>query len=196
MHHDRPGSGSLITTPPCLPLRFHSLKLSSEILRTLSDFSAKWRDSTQNPRFHLSMILCLRRTQSLRRIPTEILSEIFTFTLPPHHVNDEPAPWTISAVCSHWRQIVASQPRFWIFIDLRYLNRKRFTGKFRLQVETQLFRSSGLPLKITFTISTQTLSSEESSLLRLITLHARRWEILFLMGPKVLYTHLHGFIRD
>ncbi|KAJ6581991.1 hypothetical protein B0H19DRAFT_886088, partial [Mycena capillaripes] len=46
----------------------------------------------------------------LRRMPTEILSLIFTFTLPPHEMNAEPAPWTVSTVCTRWRAIVISQP--------------------------------------------------------------------------------------
>ncbi|KAJ6582031.1 hypothetical protein B0H19DRAFT_929574, partial [Mycena capillaripes] len=49
----------------------------------------------------------------LRRMPTEILSLIFTFTLPPYQPGAEPAPWTVSAVCARWRLIVISQPYFW-----------------------------------------------------------------------------------
>ncbi|KAJ7214716.1 hypothetical protein B0H12DRAFT_1329644 [Mycena haematopus] len=126
-------------------------------------------------------------------VPTETLSHIFTFTLPPHLSNEEPAPWTISAVCSHWRQTVISQPRFWAFIDLNYYNRKKFTNRFRL--ETQLSRSAGLPLNVVFTTD-QTLTSEDSSFLRLITMHAGRWATLSMMGATALYTHLHGCLHD
>ncbi|KAJ6449766.1 hypothetical protein C8R45DRAFT_1044397 [Mycena sanguinolenta] len=124
----------------------------------------------------------------VRRVPTETLSHIFTFTLPPHRLNEEPAPWTISAVCSHWRETAISQPRFWVFIDLRYHTRKKFTSRFRL--ETQLSRSAGLPLNISFSTADRTLTSEEWSLLRLLTVHARRWEILSMRGPLELYTGL------
>ncbi|KAF8216807.1 hypothetical protein K438DRAFT_1558446, partial [Mycena galopus ATCC 62051] len=48
----------------------------------------------------------------LRRMPTEIMTHIFTFTLPPHQLSAS-APWTIGAVCARWRAIVVSQPCFW-----------------------------------------------------------------------------------
>ncbi|KAF8126435.1 hypothetical protein K438DRAFT_1890615 [Mycena galopus ATCC 62051] len=72
-----------------------------------------------------------------RRIPSEILSRIFTFTLPPHQLGAEPAPWTISAVCSRWRETVVYQRLFWVFIDLRYFNRRKFTSRFRLETHTR-----------------------------------------------------------
>ncbi|KAJ6582010.1 hypothetical protein B0H19DRAFT_1019031, partial [Mycena capillaripes] len=49
----------------------------------------------------------------LRRMPVEILSLIFSFTLPPHQKDTAPAPWTISAVCARWREIVISHPSLW-----------------------------------------------------------------------------------
>ncbi|KAF7366289.1 F-box domain-containing protein [Mycena sanguinolenta] len=138
--------------------------------------------------------LVKHKSAVVHRIPTETLSHIFTFTLPPHRLNDEPAPWTISAVCSHWRETVICQPGFWVFIDLRYFNRQKFTNRFRL--ETQLSRSASLPLSVNFTTLDRTFSSEDLSLLQLITVHARRWETLSMMGPVALYTGLYNCLRD
>ncbi|KAJ6495399.1 hypothetical protein C8R45DRAFT_170113 [Mycena sanguinolenta] len=132
----------------------------------------------------------------MSHIPTETLSHIFTFTLTPYRLDDEPAPWTIGAVCSRWRQIVISQPRFWVFIDLRFCQRERFTSRFRL--ETQLSRSAGLPLIVAFSTPERAfmITSEDSSLLQLIAMHVPRWETLSMMGPRALYAHFHSILRD
>ncbi|KAJ7464512.1 hypothetical protein FB451DRAFT_1042145, partial [Mycena latifolia] len=45
----------------------------------------------------------------LRRMPTELLSLIFKYTLP----HDLSGTWTIPAVCSRWRTIALSQPTLW-----------------------------------------------------------------------------------
>ncbi|KAJ7117462.1 hypothetical protein C8R44DRAFT_563798, partial [Mycena epipterygia] len=49
----------------------------------------------------------------LRRMPTELLSLIFKYTLPPHTPGARSGPWVIGAVCSRWRTIVLSQPNLW-----------------------------------------------------------------------------------
>ncbi|KAJ7509696.1 hypothetical protein B0H11DRAFT_1657647, partial [Mycena galericulata] len=55
----------------------------------------------------------------LRRLPTEILSLIFGFTMPSVGqldnllLPDPLGPWALSMVCSHWRAIVLSQPSLW-----------------------------------------------------------------------------------
>ncbi|KAF7344426.1 F-box domain-containing protein [Mycena sanguinolenta] len=130
----------------------------------------------------------------ISRIPTETLSHIFTFTLAPYRLNDEPAPWTIGAVCSRWRRIVISQPCFWVFIDLRFFQRERFTGKFRLEI--QLSRSASLPLNVAFSTPERAFTSEDASLLQTIVMHVARWETLSMMGPRALYAHFHALMRD
>ncbi|KAJ6620667.1 hypothetical protein B0H10DRAFT_1791506, partial [Mycena sp. CBHHK59/15] len=50
----------------------------------------------------------------LRRMPIELLSLIFSFTLASHErYNRETAPWNLGQVSSYWREIVLSQPTFW-----------------------------------------------------------------------------------
>ncbi|KAJ6582059.1 hypothetical protein B0H19DRAFT_891841, partial [Mycena capillaripes] len=54
----------------------------------------------------------------LRRMPTEIISFIFTFALPPFAYSSnimtvQEGPWILAAVCSRWRKIVLSCPCFW-----------------------------------------------------------------------------------
>ncbi|KAF8217007.1 hypothetical protein K438DRAFT_1551645, partial [Mycena galopus ATCC 62051] len=49
----------------------------------------------------------------LRSMPAEIMSCIFSFTLPPHHPDTESAPWTVSVVCVRWHAIAIFEPRLW-----------------------------------------------------------------------------------
>ncbi|KAJ7864031.1 hypothetical protein B0H13DRAFT_1088406 [Mycena leptocephala] len=128
----------------------------------------------------------------LRRLPTEIISLIFTFTL-RLRVNDESAPWTVSAVCARWRATVIFQPCFWTSID--YNHDVKSTNRFRL--ETQLQRSSELPLTIDFsTEDTSTLSSGDTHMLQILCKHARRWKRISVSGPGELYFKLATFIQD
>ncbi|KAJ7314386.1 hypothetical protein DFH08DRAFT_652339, partial [Mycena albidolilacea] len=51
----------------------------------------------------------------LRRMPVEIISLIFKFAAPfrSYVMNVKEGPWTLSAVCSRWRNIALSQPSLW-----------------------------------------------------------------------------------
>ncbi|KAJ7429899.1 hypothetical protein FB451DRAFT_1291523 [Mycena latifolia] len=125
----------------------------------------------------------------IRRIPTEILSHIFTFALPPHLPEraSESAPWIISAVSARWRAIVLSQPHFWSSIDIRPL--KIPPSDFKL--ETQLRRSRELPLNIFFACTSLGLcTARETELISILAQHCARWETVTLYGPKALCSAL------
>ncbi|KAF8216809.1 hypothetical protein K438DRAFT_1925837 [Mycena galopus ATCC 62051] len=124
----------------------------------------------------------------LRRMPTEIMTHIFTFTLPPHQLSAS-APWTIGAVCARWRAIVVSQPCFWTHI--RYETDHPGSCTDRLKFETQLRRSGQSLLNVEFTVNQRLqLSIDEACILQLISAHAGRWETVSLSGPDEIYSHL------
>ncbi|KAJ6582037.1 hypothetical protein B0H19DRAFT_1117351 [Mycena capillaripes] len=140
---------------------------------------------------------------NLRRIPTEILSLIFIFSLPPHQINTDPAPWTISQVCVRWRTIVISQPFFWASVNLTL--HQNFADSFRL--ETQLHRSGELPLNIEFSTHDTCLhcdftepqcifSSTDFRIIQILCKHASRWETLTISGPLELYVQLRNIVPD
>ncbi|KAJ6491036.1 hypothetical protein C8R45DRAFT_901342 [Mycena sanguinolenta] len=57
----------------------------------------------------------------LRRVPTEILGEIFSWTLPlslSHQsvVDVENCPWVLTHVCRRWRAVALSTPSLWSLI--------------------------------------------------------------------------------
>ncbi|KAJ6481197.1 hypothetical protein C8R47DRAFT_1049878 [Mycena vitilis] len=130
----------------------------------------------------------------LRRTPTEILSHIFIFTLPPHRLDKDPAPWTVSAVCARWRTAVISNPCFWTRIDLDYYSRV-FTNIFRLEIQLQ--RSKELPLNVRFsTLDNAFFTSEDAQKLRLLCEHACRWQTVDISGPEELFDGLEVHIQD
>ncbi|KAJ7759128.1 hypothetical protein B0H16DRAFT_1534470 [Mycena metata] len=136
------------------------------------------------------------RLSPLGRLPTEILTIIFTFTSLPRGPTAQPAPWTVSAVCTRWRAVVISHPLSWTFIDLR--SRCRASLHVR-RLKTQLRRSRNLPLDVEF--SPLPLSEEKKlkridvKLLQMLCEHSGRWGTLSLSGPRQLYLELKDLVR-
>ncbi|KAF8055141.1 hypothetical protein FPV67DRAFT_1372518, partial [Lyophyllum atratum] len=53
-----------------------------------------------------------------KRLPAEVLSDIFVWTLDGHSVYFPPAslsraPWVLRQICSSWRQVALKEPRLW-----------------------------------------------------------------------------------
>ncbi|KAF7356233.1 F-box domain-containing protein [Mycena venus] len=130
----------------------------------------------------------------LRRMPPEILTHIFAFNLLSRYFNER-ALWTVSAVCARWRTIVLSQPGFWTTIDYNHSEKFNDTLNFRLQ--TQLRRSSQMPLNIKFCTSDDDAPTfEEMCMLQTVCGHAARWKTVSIEGRKELFNGLQSFVRD
>ncbi|KAJ7625608.1 hypothetical protein FB45DRAFT_835874 [Roridomyces roridus] len=111
----------------------------------------------------------------IRRMPTEILSLIFSLVLANDVKFDyrvDSAPWTLIAVCACWRSVALS-PIFWTRIS----NWQRHFSLEKLEVI--LNRSASLPLQIHFhSDDVELLSAEETRTLELVLQHCERWELL------------------
>ncbi|KAJ7812044.1 hypothetical protein B0H14DRAFT_3753981 [Mycena olivaceomarginata] len=133
----------------------------------------------------------------LRRMPVEIISLIFKFAAPFRSsvMNFQEGPWTLSAVCSRWRNIALSQPSLWTDFALNFVE-SPYTAWRRLPlVEAHLERSQKLPLSITFFPHYETACMEaEQPLLDLLAAHCDRWETVELCGSTLLYDTLIGSI--
>ncbi|KAF7370270.1 hypothetical protein MSAN_00658200 [Mycena sanguinolenta] len=125
-------------------------------------------------------------------MPTEILSHIFAFTLPPHQQDAESAPWTISAVCARWRSIVLSQPNLWTFIRYHDQDTHIPSGADVLKLETQLLRSGQAPLHIDFLVQEH---SDDEEIVQMMYAHTERWETASFTGPEELCEHLRSYIQ-
>ncbi|KAF7356231.1 F-box domain-containing protein [Mycena venus] len=140
----------------------------------------------------------------LRRMPTEIISLIFTTfiatdLLENYGIMDiHGGPWVLGAVCSRWRNVILSQPCFWADIGLDFSDcppeSPSLAGIIPM-VEAHLARSQKFPLNITFrTFYDHECTERDQHLLNLLAQHCDRWETITLSGPVDLYSHL-GAIR-
>ncbi|KAL4079542.1 hypothetical protein J3A83DRAFT_4368309 [Scleroderma citrinum] len=88
-------------------------------------------------------------TSPVRRVPPEVLGEIFFHCLPtapyvtPHDVE---GPMVLTQVCRHWRTIAMSTPRLWSSITL-HLDRAT-NEQYRFMCEAWLSRAKSIPLAI------------------------------------------------
>ncbi|KAJ7250461.1 hypothetical protein B0H12DRAFT_1120499 [Mycena haematopus] len=150
---------------------------------------------------------------ALRRMPTEILSLIFTFAVPPYAVpntgkfvssyyfmNMEEGPWVLSAVCSRWRTISLSQASLWTHILLDFTDDPPDSPSVKgivPMVEAYLKRSQEQPLDIIFSPFYETHCTEtEQIVLDLLAAHSDRWEKATLSGSPELYLALRPLVRD
>ncbi|KAJ7081815.1 hypothetical protein B0H15DRAFT_446523 [Mycena belliarum] len=106
---------------------------------------------------------------SLRRLPTEILSEIFM------HCSDEEdgfKPRKYAAVCSRWRDVALSTPRLWCNVCLQ--DEKTAPRSLFSLLSLQLQRSGQGPLSVTFSDR----HSNNNMILELLLAVSHRWRSL------------------
>ncbi|KAJ7231057.1 hypothetical protein B0H12DRAFT_973531, partial [Mycena haematopus] len=117
----------------------------------------------------------------LRRMPTELLSEIFSSTLPSmreiwnnrEHYMDN-SSWVLSQVSSRWRMVSLSTPSLWSSIAINYNNTSiRHPAA---PIEAQLQRAN--KLKIHF--HTRKATDPQIQMFHLLSKHSARWEELSL----------------
>ncbi|KAJ7314402.1 hypothetical protein DFH08DRAFT_895357, partial [Mycena albidolilacea] len=138
----------------------------------------------------------------VHRMPTELISLIFAFALPPFAASDglsgvQEGPWVFSAVCSRWRAIALSQPCLWATIFLDFTHEDWESPSFeRIQprLEAHLERSQQVPLHITFRAFWHEAYCRERELqvMYLLAQHCNRWETISFAGSAMLYYHLEN----
>ncbi|KAL0573819.1 hypothetical protein V5O48_008127 [Marasmius crinis-equi] len=139
-------------------------------------------------------------TSSVRRLPDEVLKEIFIQCLPDYHLPTrdlDEAPLLLTTVTNSWRQVALSTPALWnrIYIHLPSISEPLDAGygaRFQQRLEGTrrwLERSSSLPLSIFLNVELEVRPSarviaEESSVrldlvsrfLQLLMEHYQRWK--------------------
>ncbi|KAF8170061.1 hypothetical protein K438DRAFT_1773979 [Mycena galopus ATCC 62051] len=120
---------------------------------------------------------------TIRRIPPEILVEIFCWTLPTsHHVPVNPSmeslPWVLTHVSQKWREIASTTPGLWSFITIDYIIIKDgLLPSFpQPMVETQVSRARRL--NIHFQGSENLDPEPHITLFRNLANHSSLWEEL------------------
>nr|GAT49197.1 predicted protein [Mycena chlorophos] len=116
----------------------------------------------------------------VRRLPAEVLGEIFLWVLKLYRVqNGTRAPWFIGQVCRSWRNVAVSLPSLWAKVTVHndYKNLADVRRRTH-EIEEQLARSSGASLSVLIFWSTQAESqyTEYSRLVELVVRHCDRWK--------------------
>ncbi|KAJ7088497.1 hypothetical protein B0H15DRAFT_908590 [Mycena belliarum] len=124
----------------------------------------------------------------VRRVPPEILCEIFVLTLPwsmERHFRGENVlqpPWPLALVCRAWRQTAIGYPALWQDITLTQSRCLPVTKRYPLSMmEATLQRSANLPLHITIAFDSWTPAPGDyhcivdSRWVEELTRHAHRW---------------------
>ncbi|KAF7356296.1 F-box domain-containing protein [Mycena venus] len=120
----------------------------------------------------------------LRRIPPEVLREIFSWTLPSirdalHSGRFEmgQSPWVLTQVCSRWRAVSISTPSLWSQVAIDYPQNLRTSSTYSLSlVEAQIQRSQ--KLKIHFYGNHKMDSRVQIQMFELLSQHSSHWEEL------------------
>ncbi|KAJ7777087.1 hypothetical protein B0H16DRAFT_1360738 [Mycena metata] len=120
----------------------------------------------------------------LRRIPPEVLAEIFLWTLPtPQRAVERlrfsamESPWVLTHVSRRWRAVAISSPALWSLLPITCGTKNNSLYYPLSMIETHLARAS--KLKIHF-YGTEADSQSQTEIFRLLAAHADRWEELSL----------------
>ncbi|KAJ7609136.1 hypothetical protein FB45DRAFT_375670, partial [Roridomyces roridus] len=133
---------------------------------------------------------------ALRRLPPEILAEIFVGTLRPTDelegdVSDmKTSPWVLTQVSSRWRNVSVSTPSLWCNISAIYGGSPGEFPEPRLEmVRTQVERTKW-NLKIQFYPSESHDPARQVELFQFLASHSARWEQLDIHVAAALIPHL------
>ena len=140
-----------------------------------------------------------------RRLPQELLQEIFTYCLPSNRTErsstTSEAPMLLGRICSSWRRIVMSTPQLWssIHVDvseppslvLRTSKSWASVVQRVRMVQRSMELSGTCSLSISFVYSgdkiTQTVVSAATLLFQFLYESSQRWETLDLRLPPSLF---------
>ncbi|KAJ7155787.1 hypothetical protein C8R46DRAFT_433913 [Mycena filopes] len=137
----------------------------------------------------------------LRRIPPEVLAEIFTWTLPLVNTLSErerfsstDSPWFLTYVSRSWRATAISTPSLWSVVAIAYYQGLNPTGLYPLpMLETHIGRAQRL--KIHFYGEEDCESGPQVEVFEYLASHSSRWEELSLALTSALVPLL-GSLQD
>ncbi|KAJ7735007.1 hypothetical protein B0H16DRAFT_135196 [Mycena metata] len=125
----------------------------------------------------------------LRRIPPEVLVEIFMWTLPPLRGLPtricKKSPWLLTHISRHWRAVATSTPSLWSTVAISYHPGMDPGGLYPLpMLETQISRA--LTLKIHFYGNETSDPGPQLEVFKYLSSYSSRWEELSLSITSAL----------
>ncbi|KAJ7302972.1 hypothetical protein DFH08DRAFT_904447 [Mycena albidolilacea] len=130
----------------------------------------------------------------LRRMPPEVLGDIFWRTVPSKSEAQRTlnfflveSPWTLTQICSRWREISLSIASLWSRIIVDYRTACHYPVSL---VEAQIHRSRVQKLEIHFHGSDAADPCPQTQIFQLLLQHSSRWEALHLTLTPEIIPHL------
>ncbi|KAJ7777016.1 hypothetical protein B0H16DRAFT_945799, partial [Mycena metata] len=125
-------------------------------LSSLEDEILRFRDRLKQLKEHHAELSAMRALGAavfspLRRIPSEVLCEIFSWTVPTIadiafcKVRLTDSPWVLTHICRRWRTIAIADPLLWSLVAIAYSENIDPSSQFSLPlIKTQLERVRNL----------------------------------------------------
>lgn len=137
---------------------------------------------------------------TIRRLPPEILSEIFHFWVQQGDHEHGPllhTPFLLGQVCSGWRKFVLNTPTLWTKVAVRTRPKLQITDASMELFKTYLERSQACPFTASFTVRfREAVPNGFPRLLEALRPHLARLGSLTLFGPISIYRVLQSFPED
>ncbi|KAJ7663904.1 hypothetical protein DFH06DRAFT_335963 [Mycena polygramma] len=137
----------------------------------------------------------------LRRLPLEVLGEIFSWTLPlpkeewgRDKLDLTDSPWVLTHISRHWRAASISTPSLWSKVAIHYRETPDPSSAYPMSVVDAHIRRSQ-KLKIHFYACETVDSRPQIQMFELLSLHAARWEefsVAITPALVPLLAHLQG----
>ncbi|KAJ7609010.1 hypothetical protein FB45DRAFT_945111 [Roridomyces roridus] len=130
----------------------------------------------------------------LRRMPPEVLVQIFRWTLPTFCEREgnpeseaKSSPWMLAQISSRWREISLSTASLWSAVHVAFDDEHPAHADL---IQAQLQRSGTLNLQVHFYGSEEADSTEQVELFDLLSKHSARWEVLNIQLSSALAPRL------
>ncbi|KAJ7135092.1 hypothetical protein C8R46DRAFT_1139464 [Mycena filopes] len=169
----------------------HDEKMSRSGLRTQLQRRAHEREALATDLARNAVIL-----SPLRRMPPEILSEIFSWTLPlvwdvtgRGSIDTTKSPWILGCICSRWRTVAITSPALWssVSVDCNVWQAPDASRAVSL-LQLQLRRARNSHLRVSFETPPR-YSPHQATLLGLLVERSPVWvEVHLILTPPLLRT--------
>ncbi|KAJ7609133.1 hypothetical protein FB45DRAFT_1127989 [Roridomyces roridus] len=132
----------------------------------------------------------------LRRMPHELLAEIFLCSVPStasaaQNANVKRSPWVLGRVSRRWRAVSLSTPSLWSTVCVDYRKNPPIFAMIQPQVE----RASARMLKIDFRGSEAEDCDPQIEMLKTLSKYSDRWEELWIQLTVALTPQLDRLLR-
>ncbi|KAJ7067395.1 hypothetical protein C8F01DRAFT_666822 [Mycena amicta] len=115
----------------------------TELKKTLEQCQLRRQELVAFAHLHRGVV------SSLRRVPSEILGEIFKHVVQESRYGKVEALCRLSVVCGHWRTVTLNNPLLWRNITLDDLDAQKNTSRESRVISAQIQRSREAPLIVT-----------------------------------------------